>query len=120
MKNLNKLLKKSKVCYIEYQNFDLFSPFYISISLKVNLLKISKLKFVDEIRKEGVPLLNSYGCIISEWSWAKKYMQDKFVTKNAINFKNKSFNLFLNENYNSKEALFILKKILKVEKKFLD
>ena len=47
-------------------------------------------------------------------------MQDKFVTKNAINFKNKSFNLFLNENYNSKEALFILKKILKVEKKFLD
>lgn len=120
LKNLNKFLKKSKVCYIEYQNFNLFSPFYISISLKVNLLKISKFKFVDEIRKEGVPLLNSYGCIISEWSWAKKYMQDKFVTKNAINFKNKSFNLFLNENYSSKEALFILKKILKVEKKFLD
>ena len=120
LKNLNKFLKKSKVCYIEYQNFNLFSPFYISISLKVNLLKISKFKFVDEIRKEGVPLLNSYGCIISEWSWAKKYMQDKFVTKNAINFKNKSFNLFLNENYSSKEALFIIKKILKVEKKFLD
>ncbi len=119
LKKLNKCLKESKICYIEYQNFDLFSPFYISISLRLNLLKISKLKFVEEIRKEGIPLLNSYGCIISDWSWAKKYMQDKFVTKNAINFKNKSFNLFLNENYSSKEALFILKKILKVEKKFL-
>ena len=82
------------------------------------MLKINKLKFVDEINKEGIPLLNSYGCIISQWSWAKKHLKDRFITKNAINFKNNSFNLFLNENYGVKEAQFISKKILKIEKKY--
>ena len=116
LKKLNYYLDRSKVCYIHYKNFSLFSPFYISISLKTNLLKVTKLKFVDEIKKEGVPLLNSYGCVISEWKWAKKYLEDKFITKNAIDFKNNSFNLFLNENYSQREANFIFKKILKVEK----
>ena len=116
---LNSYLAKSRVCYIRYKNFSLFSPFYISISLRTNLLKVNKVKFVDEIKKEGVPLLNSYGCVISEWKWAKKYLADKFVTKNAIDFKNKSFNLFLNENYGLREVKYIIKKILKVEKKYI-
>lgn len=115
---LNSHLDKSKICYINFKKFSLFSPFYISISLRTNLLKVNKLKFVDEIKKEGVPLLNSYGCVISEWKWAKKYLQDKFITKNAINFKRKSFNLFLNENYGLKEVKFIISKIIKIEKKY--
>ena len=119
LRKLNSYLVKSRVCYIRYKNFSLFSPFYISISLRINLLKVNKLKFVDEIKKEGVPLLNSYGCVISEWKWAKKYLADKFVTKNAIDFKNKSFNLFLNENYGLREVKYIIKKILKVEKKYI-
>ena len=119
LKNLNKFLKKSKICYINYQNFDLFSPFYISICVRNNLMKIDKSKFAEEIKKEGVPLLSSYGCVISEWSWAKKYIQDRFITRNAINFKKNSFNLFLNENYGHKEASLIVNKIIKIEKKFL-
>ncbi len=119
LKNLNKFLKKSKICYINYQNFDLFSPFYISICVRNNLMKINKSKFAEEIKKEGVPLLSSYGCVISEWSWAKKYIQDRFITRNAINFKKNSFNLFLNENYGHKEASLIVNKIIKIEKKFL-
>ena len=115
---LNSHLDKSKICYINFKKFSLFSPFYISISLRTNLLKVNKLKFVDEIKKEGVPLLNSYGCVISEWKWAKKYLQDKFITKNAINFKRKFFNLFLNENYGLKEVKFIISKIIKIEKKY--
>ena len=118
LKSLNKFLRKSKVCYIYYQNFDLFSPFYISICVRKNLLKINKLRFAEEIKKKGVPLLSSYGCVISEWSWAKKYMQDRFITQNAINFKKKTFNLFLNENYSHKEASLIVNKILKIEKNF--
>jgi dTDP-4-amino-4,6-dideoxygalactose transaminase len=119
LKIFNKYLKTSKVCFIEYQNFDLFSPFYITICLNINLLKVDKIKFVNEIQKEGVPLLNSYGCVISQWPWAKKYLTDKFKTTNAIRLKNKSFNLFLNENYSKHEAEFIANKIVKVEKKYL-
>ena len=119
LRKLNSYLAKSSVCYIRYKNFSLFSPFYISVSLRTNLLKVNKLKFVDEIKKEGVPLLNSYGCVIYQWKWAKKYLADKFVTKNAIDFKNKSFNLFLNENYGLREVKYIIKKILEVEKKYI-
>ena len=119
LKILNQYLKKSKVCYIEYQNFDLFSPFYITVCVNTHLLRINKINFVNQIQKEGVPLLNSYGCVISQWPWAKRYLQDKFITKNAIELKNKSFNLFLNENYSTREANFIIKKIIKVEKKYL-
>ena len=119
LKKLEFFLTKSKTCHINYKNFDQYSPFYISIQVRSHMLKINKLKFVDEIKKEGIPLLNSYGCVISQWSWAKKYLQDKFITKNAINFKNDSFNLFLNENYRMKEAKFIFKKILKKEKKYI-
>ena len=119
LKKLDFFLTKSKICHINYKNFDQYSPFYISIHVRSHMLKINKLKFVDEIKKEGIPLLNSYGCVISQWSWAKKYLQDKFITKNAINFKNDSFNLFLNENYRMKEAKFIFKKILKIEKKYI-
>ena len=97
----------------------MFSPFYISISVRSNLLRISKLNFANQLKKEGVPLLSSYGCVISEWKWAKKYLIDNFRTNNAINFKNSSFNLFLNENYRHKEAIFIFKKIIKIEKKYL-
>lgn len=119
LENLNKDLESSKTCSIVYKNFKLFSPFFISIHIRTNLLKISKINFVNNIKKEGVPLLNSYGCIISDWKWARKYMQDKFITKNAVNFKNNSFNLFLNENYGKKESRAIVAKIIKVEKKFL-
>ena len=119
LENLNNDLKSSKTCSVVYKNFKLFSPFFISIHIKTHLLKIGKINFVNNIKKEGVPLLNSYGCIISDWKWARKYMQDKFVTKNAINFKNNSFNLFLNENYGKQESRAIVAKIIKVEKKFL-
>ncbi len=119
LKKLNLSLKYSKTCSIPYKNFKLFSPFYISILVNSDLLNVDKNKFVDEIKKEGVPLLNSYGCVISNWKWAKKYTQDKFITKNAINFRNNSFNLFLNENYGEKESKFIVSKIIKIEKTFL-
>ena len=119
LKKLNILLKKTKTCFIQYKNFDLFSPFYISISVRIDLLRVNKLKFANELKLEGVPLLASYGCVISEWNWAKKFLYDKFITKNTIDYKNRSFNLFLNENYSQREANFIFKKIIKVEKRYL-
>ena len=119
LKKLNILLKKTKTCFIQNEKFDLFSPFYVSISVRINLLRVNKLKFANELKEENVPLLASYGCVISEWNWAKKFVNDKFITKNALDYKNKSFNLFLNENYSQREANFIFKKILKIEEKYL-
>ena len=63
----------------------------------------------------GVTLLPKYGCIISEWKFARKFLQNKFKTKNAIEFRNKTFNLFLNENYNYSVASNFAKIIKKTD-----
>ena len=54
-----------------------------------------------------------------EWNWAKKYFEKKNITKNAIYNRNRSFNLFLNENYTDKSVNNIIKIILKVEKNLI-
>ena len=46
---------------------------------------------------------------------AKKYLKDKFSTKNAIQTRDKCFHLYLNENYKIKEAIDIVKSIKKIE-----
>ena len=49
----------------------------------------------------------------------KKYFKKNFKTKNAIQFRNSCFNLYLNENYRTKEVKDIVDAILKVENFYL-
>lgn len=119
VRHLKIFLEKSKLCSILFKNISTISPFYIPIKVDLKKIKISKKKFAKEIRHEGVPLLDHYGCIINDWPWLKKIMEDKFKTKNAIDFRNSTFNLFLNENYKKIHAQKIVKAILKIEKNYL-
>ena len=59
-----------------------------------------------------------YGCVISDWEYAKPYLSDDFVTINALSTKNRSFNLKLNERYGEEEIQDIINAVLKVEKSF--
>jgi perosamine synthetase len=100
LKIFSKLIKGTN-CNIFTNKIENLSPFYCPI--KVNTDKISAKKYAEILRSNGVTLLPKYGCIISEWKFAKKYIKN-FKSKNAINFRNNSFNLFLNENYNENIA----------------
>ncbi len=116
IKFLNK--KKVKTCYI--QNFHSnYAPFYLPVTYKSEILKINKKKFTDALSSEGIPLGAHYGCIVNDWKWAKKYFKKNFKTKNAIEYRNNCFHLYLNENYKIKEAKNIVDAILKVENYYL-
>jgi dTDP-4-amino-4,6-dideoxygalactose transaminase len=106
-------------CSILFKNINTLAPFYVPIKVELKRIRISKKKFAKEIRNEGVPLLDHYGCIINEWPWLKKIMKSSFKTKNAISFRNSTFNLFLNENYKKIHAQKIVNSIIKIEKKYL-
>ena len=56
-----------------------------------------------------------YGCVVYDWKWAKKYLKDNYMSKNAINYRNNCFHLYLNENYKDKEAKDIVNAIKKIE-----
>jgi dTDP-4-amino-4,6-dideoxygalactose transaminase len=119
IRHLKKFLEKSMTCSILFKNINTLAPFYVPIKVELKRIRISKKNFAKEIRNEGVPLLDHYGCIINEWPWLKKVMKNSFKTKNAISFRNCTFNLFLNENYKKIHAQKIVNSILKIEKKYL-
>lgn len=54
-------------------------------------------------------LNEDYGCVASEWKWLSKTLKKKLTAKNASEYRKKTFNLFLNENYKTKEVNFISK-----------
>lgn len=90
------------------------SPFFCPII--VNRNDITAENYAKLIQKKGVTLLAKYGCIISEWNFAKKYLDKKFKTHNSINFRNKTFNLFLNEKYDHRIAIKFAKIIKQTDK----
>ena len=112
LKNLSKLIKGTS-CQIFTKKLKNLSPFFCPIIVNNN--NISAEKYAKIIQKRGVTLLPKYGCIISEWKFARKFLGKKFKTNNAIEFRNKTFNLFLNENYNYSVASNFAKIIKKTD-----
>lgn len=112
------LQKNSKVCSA-YNFSKNFSPFFFPIFVNTDKLNCTKIEFAEALNKEGVSNNTHYGCLISEWEWAKEYYKGNFEASNALEVKNNSFNLFLNERYTKKEAIKIVEIIEKVEKECL-
>ena len=117
VKKLINLFKKKNINSCKIENFhNGYSPFYLPITYNKNILKISKKNFGKHLSDEGIPIGINYGCVVSEWKWAKKYLKPKFKTFNAIEFRDNCFHLYLNENYKNNEAKDIVDAIAKIEK----
>ena len=56
----------------------------------------------------------------TEWPYIRPYLADDFDAPNAHEICDRSFNLYLNENYGEREARDIVKAISKVEKHFAE
>ena len=110
-----KILKnESRVCY-PYNYHNNFSPFYFPIFVDLKKIKVSKIQFARSLAAEGIGLGEHYGCLISTWPWAQKYLSDNFVAKNSTEARDRCFHLYLNENYGNKEIEDIILAIKKVE-----
>ena len=131
-----KLDKYSKVCSIDPASHSGSSPFYLPIIVDTSLITVSKTEFAEEIQGREIGLLTHYGCLVSDWEWADRYIDwrasHKYSkgsvpwaslstrTPNARAMRDSSFNLFLNENYTEEEAIDIALAIAWVEERTLD
>lgn len=108
------LEKESRVCRIENLSQE-DSPFFQPVIVDASLLSCEKTHFAAKLQKNGAPVNPDYRYVVGEWPWVKPYLSDNFVCKNAIQIRDSTFNLLLNENYGKKEVDSILEVIRKVE-----
>tara|TARA_Y100001970_G_C14259237_1_gene878286 strand:- start:7834 stop:9054 length:1221 start_codon:yes stop_codon:yes gene_type:complete len=117
----NSIEKSKSLCILDNYSKN-FKPsfFFLTIYFKKDF-RFNKKLFIKAIESEGVTINGNYKDIVSEWIWVKKSKNFRIInkSKNAINYRNNSFNLLFNENFSNKDIFLILKAILKVENYFL-
>ena len=81
--NLLKIkLKRKKIKSCKILNFhNGFSPFFLPILYDKKYLNLSIFKFSDALIKEGIPLGQNYGCLVTLWKWAEKYLKKSIYPK---------------------------------------
>jgi dTDP-4-amino-4,6-dideoxygalactose transaminase len=91
------------------------APFVYPIIVDLDRIACSKERFADAVLAEGIGLNPHYRYLVSDWPWLKSYLPDDFNTPNARVMRDRSFMLYLNENYGNSEAADCTKAIVKVE-----
>lgn len=119
LSNLVELINSESMACRPYAFHNGFSPFFFPVFVDARKLNCSKINFAEALAAEGIGLGAHYGGVISSWGWARRYLSDSFIARNALSTRDRSFNLYVNERYGNKEALDVIKAILKVEKYFL-
>jgi dTDP-4-amino-4,6-dideoxygalactose transaminase len=94
------------------------SPFFLPIIVDADRISCSKIEFAEAVRQEGIDLNPHYRFVVDEWPWVQPYLADAFRTDNARSIRDRSFCLYLNENYGEAEANDTVEAILKVERHF--
>jgi perosamine synthetase len=94
------------------------SPFFYPVIVDTDRISCSKVDFAQAVLKEGIDLNPHYCYVVDEWPWLRPYLADDFRTDAARDIRDRSFNLYLNENYGEREARETVEAILKVERHF--
>ena len=91
---------------------------FFPIVVDTDRISCSKIEFAEAVRAEGIDLNPHYRFVVDEWPWVQPYLADGFKTENARSIRDRSFCLYLNENYGEAEANDTIEAILKVERHF--
>ena len=91
------------------------SPFFHTVKVNTEKISVSKKEFARAIIGEGITINPDYPDIPAEWQWLHEYTGKMIQTPNAVDFRNKTFNLLFNERFTDIEVQDIIKAILKVE-----
>src|SRR5262249_19419162 len=94
------------------------SPFVNPILLNRDRICCTKKEFADAVLAEGIGLNPHYQYLVADWPYLKPYLSDDFDTPNARDIRDRSFMLYLNENYGETEVSDCIKAIVKVEKHY--
>ena len=94
------------------------SPFIYPIVVDSKRIACNKTEFARAVEKEGIDLNQHYQYVVAEWPYMKPYLADRFDTPHARSIRDRTFCLYLNENYGEQEAADAANAILKVERHF--
>jgi perosamine synthetase len=94
------------------------SPFVYPIVVDVDRITCSKVEFARAVLAEGIGLNPHYQYVVADWPYLKPYLADGFDTPNARAMRDRSFMLYLNENYGEREVDDVVAAILKVERHY--
>ena len=92
------------------------SPFVVPVFVDPARAKKPKLEIAKAVIAEGVGLNPHYQYVVAQWPWVKKYLADDFATPEAASSRDRSFCLYLNENYGLEEAADVAAALLKVDR----
>lgn len=110
-----RLLDRSELCKpYPYTAGD--SPFVFPVIVDTERLTCTKKEFALAVAAEGIGLSPHYNYLASDWVWLKPYLADGFNPAAARALLDRSFNLYVNENYGEQEAEDCVNAIVKVEK----
>jgi perosamine synthetase len=113
--SLTDRLRKNSMACMPYPVAGSESPFVFPVIVNSHRLTCSKSDFAQALIAEGIPLNPDYKYVACEWPWLKPFLSDDFNTCNAVDIRNKSICLYLNENYSTKECEDISSAIRKLE-----
>jgi dTDP-4-amino-4,6-dideoxygalactose transaminase len=97
---------------------DFAEPFVFPVIVDIDKLDCSKREFALAVRAEGIDLSPHYNYLAYDWKWLKPHLADDFEPLAARRFLERSFNLYLNENYGEREAEDCVNAIVKVERHY--
>lgn len=92
------------------------SPFIVPVYVDLARTTRSKKEVAEAIRAEGIDLNPHYAYVVSEWEWVRPHLADTFDTPQARDARDRSFCLYLNENYGPEEAEDTAAALLKVHR----
>ena len=114
----NRLKTHSKVCAPFAYTLD-DSPFVYPILVDRDQICCTKKEFAKAVMAEGIGLNPHYQYLVADWPYLKPYLTDDFDTPNARDIRDRSFMLYLNENYSEAEVGDCVNAIAKVEKHYI-
>jgi perosamine synthetase len=94
------------------------SPFVYPILVDRDQICCTKNEFAKAVMAEGIGLNPNYEYLVADWPYLKPYLADDFDTSNARDIRDRSFMLYLNENYGETEVSDCVNAIAKVEKHY--
>lgn len=110
------LARRSIVCLVNCSSED--SPFILPVALDLSRLRCTKHEFTEHVASFGVGLSPHYRYLVADWPWVLDYLADLADTPNARAIRDRSFCLYLNENYTVADAKVCVDAILDAERKF--
>lgn len=94
------------------------SFFYYPLEFDIEAAPIGKEEFAEAVRAEGVPLNPHYLYVVTEWPWMGPYLKPGNQTPNAVDYRNRSFNILFHERFSEADMDDIAGAIKKVEQAY--